>query len=249
MTKRAAKDAIGPGGWVQSRMAYDAGTAPTVENTLRIAWSPRGYRVESWWFRKLLATGPNRATREEAERDYDRVGRQGEKKRDALYPEHAASFRENPSKSKSRVPTHLKAARQAGRTLARMQGKAGQPGHRKMTEEMMLLRRLARRKHNPKTMGPWKTMADIRAAAAASGSFFFKNKPRRGSEYERPEKIKGPYNGRYIVVQKETKLSNGWSKSGVIYRVEDDGRFRHVDTLWGAYSWENAIEKAKGMTP
>ncbi len=228
----------------------------------------------------------------------------------------------------SKLPKHLQYAREAGRVRARMQSRAGMPGHRDLTEQYRLLKRgalktkpkknpssrgkwqkirdgewgayyasgpsfeiihegtyytlyrgrwsakarsfkssvsLGRyksmseaqqaaetsrrtrsnpRKRNPAGRGPWKTMAEIRAA---HDGYFFKNKPRRGSEYERPEKIKGPYNGRFVVVQKETKLSDGWKKSGVIYRVTDDAQFRHVETLWGSYSWENAVDMAKGM--
>lgn len=76
--------------------AYDASRAPTVPNHLRTAWSPKGYRLESWWFGKLMATGPYRRTREAAWGDQDRVDRQGAKARDVLHPEHAESFRENP---------------------------------------------------------------------------------------------------------------------------------------------------------
>jgi hypothetical protein len=94
--------------------------------------------------------------------------------------------------------------------------------------------------------GPWKSMAEIRAA---HDGYFFKNRPRRGSETERQSTIKGPYRGRYIVVPKETKLSNGWAKQGAVYRVEDDGRIRHVETLWGLGAWERAIDLAKSMEP
>lgn len=103
-------------------------------------------------------------------------------------------------------------------------------------------------KANPSgTKGPWKTMSEIRAAAAELDSPFFTNKPRRGSTMEREGTIKGPYNGRYIVVPKQVNLPDGWQKSGLVYRVEDDGRIRHVETLWGPSAWENAVDMAKGL--
>lgn len=106
------------------------------------------------------------------------------------------------------------------------------------------------KKLNPSgsSRGPWKSMAEVRAANAVQGGHFFKNKPRRGSEMQREGTIKGPYNGRYIVVPQEVKLSSGWTKKGVIYRVNDDGQIRHVDTLSGAFAWENAIAAAKEMS-
>ena len=92
------------GGWVQGLPgggAYDASRAPVVENTLRIAWGPRGYRAESWWFRKLMVAGPNRKTRAEAERDESKVGRQGEKKRD-----EARGVNPNPLRRNSASDVH-----------------------------------------------------------------------------------------------------------------------------------------------
>ena len=42
-----------------------------------------------------------------------------------------------------KIPAHLKAAREAGKLRARMQGRAGMPGHRDLTDQYRLLKRVA----------------------------------------------------------------------------------------------------------
>lgn len=72
----------------------------------------------------------------------------------------AAGIKPNPS----RLPKHLKAAREAGRVRARMQGMMGGPEHRRLTDEHRLLRRVAVKGKGAKRNPDDRVWVDKRAA-------------------------------------------------------------------------------------